>query len=128
MAEVTKTKSRNPIDKYVGERLRLRRKMLGMSQGELGKALRISFQQVQKYENGVNRIGAGRLQQMAQIFDVPVTFFFDGAPTEVNDKNMPDLELLIPSQCLSLIKAFMHIKDETMRRRIVDLVTHIAGE
>jgi transcriptional regulator with XRE-family HTH domain len=127
MGPGTKTKPPNPIDKYVGSRIRMRRKMLGMSQVNLGKALSVSFQQVQKYENGVNRVGAGRLQHLAEIFEVPVTFFFDGAPAETSDTEVHSFELLTQSQCLSLIKAFMRIKDDAMRRHIVDLVKRIAG-
>src|SRR2546425_2393566 len=70
----------NPIDKHVGSRLRMRRKMLGMSQEKLGDALGITFQQVQKYEKGTNRISASRLQHVCHILGVPVAFFFDGAP------------------------------------------------
>ncbi len=70
----------NPIDKHVGSRLRMRRKMLGMSQEKLGEALKITFQQVQKYEKGTNRISASRLQHISHILQVPVPFFFEGAP------------------------------------------------
>src|SRR5271156_21827 len=73
-------KSPNPIDKHVGSRVRMRRMMLSMSQEKLGDALGLTFQQVQKYEKGTNRIGASRLQQISQILQVPVSFFFDGAP------------------------------------------------
>ena len=73
-------KTPSPIDKHVGSRLRMRRMMLGMSQGKLGEALGITFQQVQKYEKGVNRMGASRLQQAAQNLGVSVPFFFEGAP------------------------------------------------
>ena len=73
-------KSPNPIDKHVGSRLRMRRKMLGMSQEKLGEALKITFQQVQKYEKGTNRVSASRLQHMSHILQVPVPFFFEGAP------------------------------------------------
>jgi transcriptional regulator with XRE-family HTH domain len=72
-------KAPNPVDKHVGSRVRMRRKMLAMSQEELGAALGLTFQQVQKYENGTNRIGASRLQQMSHILQVPVEFFFEGA-------------------------------------------------
>jgi transcriptional regulator with XRE-family HTH domain len=75
-----KTKTPNPIDKHVGSRLRMRRMMLGMSQEKLGEAFGLTFQQVQKYEKGMNRISASRLQQAAQILDVSVPFFFEGAP------------------------------------------------
>src|SRR5262245_11635657 len=70
----------NPIDQHVGRRVRMRRKMLAMSQQKLGAALGLTFQQVQKYERGANRIGASRLQQMSHILQVPVEFFFEGAP------------------------------------------------
>src|SRR5712675_176481 len=74
-------KAPNPIDKHVGSRVRMRRMMLSMSQEKLGDALSLTFQQVQKYEKGTNRIGASRLQQISQILQVPVAFFFEGAPT-----------------------------------------------
>ena len=73
-------KAPNPIDKHVGSRVRMRRMMLGMSQEKLGDALGLTFQQVQKYEKGANRIGASRLQQISLILQVPVSFFFEGAP------------------------------------------------
>jgi transcriptional regulator with XRE-family HTH domain len=73
-------KAPNPIDKHVGSRVRMRRMMLGMSQEKLGDALGLTFQQVQKYEKGTNRIGASRLQQISNILQVPVAFFFEGAP------------------------------------------------
>ena len=73
-------KAPNPIDKHVGARVRMRRMMLSMSQEKLGDALGLTFQQVQKYEKGTNRIGASRLQQIANILQVPVSFFFEGAP------------------------------------------------
>ena len=73
-------KAPNPIDKHVGSRVRMRRMMLGMSQEKLGDALGLTFQQVQKYEKGTNRIGASRLQQISLILQVPVSFFFEGAP------------------------------------------------
>src|SRR5271166_4294179 len=74
-------KTPNPIDKHVGARVRMRRLILGMSQGKLGEALNVTFQQVQKYEKGANRIGASRLQQLARVLEVPPAFFFEGAPS-----------------------------------------------
>src|SRR5271168_2400962 len=74
-------KAPNPIDKHVGARVRMRRLMIGMSQGKLGDALDVTFQQVQKYEKGANRIGASRLQQLARVLDVPPSYFFEGAPS-----------------------------------------------
>src|SRR3954453_19971957 len=77
---MSKTKIPNPIDKYVGSRLRVRRTMLGMSQQKLAEALGLTFQQVQKYEKGVNRMGSSRLQHASEILRVSVPFFFEGAP------------------------------------------------
>ena len=77
---VATKKAPNPIDKHVGRRVRMRRKMLAMSQQKLADELGLTFQQVQKYENGTNRMGASRLQQMSDILQVPVEFFFEGAP------------------------------------------------
>lgn len=131
-------KAPNPIDKHVGSRVRMRRMMLGMSQEKLGDALALTFQQVQKYEKGTNRIGASRLQQISQILQVPVAFFFEGAPqlsegvvTEaLQTAPSPSYvsDFLATSDGLSLTKAFMRIPDPKLRRRIVDLVQQIAGE
>jgi transcriptional regulator with XRE-family HTH domain len=131
-------KAPNPIDKHVGSRVRMRRMMLGMSQEKLGDALGLTFQQVQKYEKGTNRIGASRLQQISHILQVPVAFFFEGAPHLAGTpgpEGMADApspayvsEFLATSDGLSLTKAFMRIPDAKLRRRIVDLVQQIAGE
>jgi transcriptional regulator with XRE-family HTH domain len=129
-------KAPNPIDKHVGNRIRLRRMMLGMSQGTLGTALGLTFQQVQKYEKGANRVGASRLQQISQALEVPVAFFFEGAPAlpgrlgPGSDGPAPvDVSnFLTTSEGLALTQAFMRIKDASLRRRIVDLVQGIAGE
>jgi transcriptional regulator with XRE-family HTH domain len=129
-------KAPNPIDRYVGSRVRMRRMMLSMSQEKLGDALGLTFQQVQKYEKGTNRIGASRLQQISEILQVPVAFFFEGAPVLAG---MPDglaeapspayiSDFLATSDGLALTKAFVEIKDSRVRRRIVDLVEAIAGE
>jgi len=75
------TKAPNPVDRYVGSRVRMRRIMLGMSQEKLGEALGLTFQQVQKYEKGTNRVGASRIQQISEILQVPVSFLFEGGPT-----------------------------------------------
>jgi transcriptional regulator with XRE-family HTH domain len=132
-------KAPNPIDKHVGSRVRMRRMMLGMSQEKLGDALGLTFQQVQKYEKGTNRIGASRLQQISLILQVPVAFFFEGAPVVAGEfepvagmQEAPSpayvSDFLATSDGLSLTKAFMRIKDAKLRRRIVDLVQQIAGE
>jgi transcriptional regulator with XRE-family HTH domain len=113
--------------------------MLSMSQEKLGDALGLTFQQVQKYEKGTNRIGASRLQQIAHILQVPVSFFFEGAPatpgSQVHGGGMNEApspayvsDFLATSDGLSLTKSFMRIKNSKLRRRIVDLVEQIAGE
>lgn len=131
-------KAPNPIDKHVGSRVRMRRMMLGMSQEKLGDALDLTFQQVQKYEKGTNRIGASRLQQIAHILQVPVAFFFEGAPDLGSERSGDGMreapspayvsDFLATSDGLALTKAFMRIPDAKLRRRIVDLVQQIAGE
>jgi transcriptional regulator with XRE-family HTH domain len=123
----------NPIDKHVGSRVRMRRMMLSMSQEKLGDGLDLTFQQVQKYEKGTNRIGASRLQQIANILQVPVSFFFEGAPnvpghTDMGDAPSPAYvsDFLATTDGLSLTKAFMKIKNSKVRRRIVELVEQLA--
>src|SRR3954463_6887765 len=127
------TKAPNPTDRHVGSRVRMRRMMLSMSQEKLGDALGLTFQQVQKYEKGTNRIGASRLQQIAHILQVPVSFFFEGAPTggtgAAHEGGMGEApspayvsDFLATSDGLSLTKSFMRIKSSKLRRRIVDLV------
>ena len=127
----------NPIDKHVGSRLRMRRLMLDMSQTDIADALGLTFQQVQKYEKGTNRIGASRLQQISHILQVPVAFFFEGAPSAqvvgrsdgVSEAPSPAYvsDFLATSDGLALTKAFMRIDDSKLRRRIVDLVEQIAA-
>jgi transcriptional regulator with XRE-family HTH domain len=131
-------KAPNPIDKHVGSRVRMRRMMLGLSQEKLGDALGLTFQQVQKYEKGTNRIGASRLQQISHTLQVPVSFFFEGAPPGVSGPPAGALseapspayvsDFLATSDGLSLTKSFMRIKNSKLRRRIVDLVEQIAGD
>ena len=128
-------KRSNPIDQHVGKRVRMRRKMLGMSQGKLGDALGLTFQQVQKYEKGTNRIGASRLQHISSILEVPIPFFFEGAPTlpgqayGLDEAPSPAYvsDFLATSDGLALTKAFMRIQSAKLRRCIVDLVEEIAG-
>jgi transcriptional regulator with XRE-family HTH domain len=134
--QAIENKVANPIDRHVGGRIRMRRMMLGMSQGTLGDGLGLTFQQVQKYEKGTNRIGAGRLQHISQILQVPVPFFFEGAPdlpgqpkgfgTASSPAYVSDF--LATTDGLALTKAFMRIKDQGMRRCIVDLVEKIVEE
>jgi transcriptional regulator with XRE-family HTH domain len=126
-------KAPNPIDKHVGSRVRMRRMMLSMSQEKLGDALGLTFQQVQKYEKGTNRIGASRLQQISQILQVPVSFFFEGAPSDrpegFGEAPSPSYvtDFLATSDGLTLVKAFMRIPNAKLRRRLVELVEEMAG-
>ncbi len=128
-------KSPNPIDIHVGSRVRLRRMMLGMSQERLGENLGITFQQIQKYEKGSNRIGASRLQHIATILKVPVSFFFEDAPGGPEDttgfaenSHSYVVDFLSSSEGLSLNKAFVRIRDSKIRRKVVDLVQSLAGD
>jgi transcriptional regulator with XRE-family HTH domain len=124
----------NPIDKHVGSRVRMRRMMMSMSQEKLGDQLGLTFQQVQKYEKGTNRIGASRLQQIAQILGVPVAFFFEGAGPEATpggfrEAGSPEFvaDFLSTSEGLALTRAFLRVRDAKVRRRIVDLVEALGG-
>jgi transcriptional regulator with XRE-family HTH domain len=129
----------NPIDIHVGSRVRLRRMILGMSQEKLGESLGLTFQQVQKYEKGVNRIGASRLFDLAQVLGVPVQFFYEEAPPRALGVDLqPGMaerpaeayaaEFLGSRDGLELNKAFARISDPKVRRSIVDLVRSISGE
>ena len=119
----------NPTDKHVGSRVRMRRKMLAMSQTKLGDALGVTFQQVQKYEKGTNRIGAGRLQQISHILQVPVVFFFEDAPNASPQVPMAQIDAFVSdSNGLRLIGAFMRIDNIALRRRIAMLVQKIADD
>ena len=127
-------KSPNPIDKHVGSRVRMRRVLIGMSQERLGGALGLTFQQVQKYEKGTNRIGASRLQQIAGVLSVPPAFFFEDMP---NSDSAPEagfaedgagsvVDFLSTTEGLALNKAFVRIKEARIRKKIIDLVTALA--
>ena len=130
----------NPIDRHVGSRVRMRRVLLGMSQEKLGEALSLTFQQVQKYEKGTNRIGASRLQQISKTLNVPPAYFFDGAPSfdSGTEGSMHSaaaeagsayvVDFLSTTEGLHLNRAFARIQDAKVRRRIVDLVSALAGE
>jgi transcriptional regulator with XRE-family HTH domain len=122
-----------PVDRHVGSRVRMRRLMLGMSQTSLADKLGLTFQQVQKYEKGKNRMGSSRLQQMANILQVPVTFFFEGAPSQTRpDGRRPSSpyvsDFLATTDGLTLTKAFMQIKNAKLRRSIVNLVEDVAAD
>jgi len=127
----------NPIDVHVGSRVRLRRMLLGMSQEKLGEHLGLTFQQIQKYEKGINRIGASRLFDLARVLGVPVQFFYEELPT-AEGKALAGLgerpaesyavEFLGSREGLELNKAFARITDARVRRSIVELVRAFAGE
>lgn len=120
----------HPVDKYVGSRVRMRRIMLSISQEKLADALGLSFQQVQKYENGKNRISASRLQEISEILSVPVSFFFeDPEPTSKVDGAAHSYlsDFLSSPDGSALIKAFVRINDRTLRRRLVHLVERIGA-
>lgn len=120
--------SPNPVDVHVGGRLRLRRTLLGLSQEKLGDAIGLTFQQVQKYERGANRIGASRLHQLSQVLDVPVAFFFEGlAERAANGEGPTDNDPLLKRETLELVRAYYRIADPQVRRRIFEL-TKTLGE
>ncbi|HAK63244.1 MAG: helix-turn-helix domain-containing protein [Pseudomonadota bacterium] len=129
-------KSPDPVDVHVGSRVRLRRMLIGMSQEKLGEALDLTFQQVQKYEKGANRIGAGRLYRIAQLLGVPVQFFFDDAPGEAasvrgfseSDPAPMVMDFMHTAESVHLNRAFAGIKDPMVRKRLIDLARAVAGQ
>lgn len=135
--EMTLNKKKpNPIDIHVGSRIRLRRNMLGMSQEKLGESLGITFQQIQKYEKGTNRVGASRLQAIASIMSVPVSFFFEDAPgSEAHEaRGLAEdgstsyvVDFLNSAEGIQLNRAFVQIADPKVRRKVLELVKLLAG-
>jgi len=128
-------KAPNPIDVHVGSRLRIRRMLIGMSQEKLGESLDVTFQQIQKYEKGSNRVSASRLFDISRILDVPVQFFFDdikdgNATKKSGGKEQSDafqmIDFLSSSDGAQLIRTFSGIEDAEVRRNIIDLVKSIA--
>jgi len=123
----------NPVDRHVGSRVRLRRQILNMSQEKPGEELGVTFQQVQKYERGTNRIGAGRLWKLARVLEVPVAFFFEGAgspavePGFAEGDQTPIInDFLQSSDGVALAQAFSRITDPKVRRRVLELVRSLA--
>jgi len=129
----------NPVDVHVGARMRLRRNLLGMSQGTLGEALGLTFQQVQKYERGMNRVGASRLFDLSRVLDVPVSFFFDDMPDEIADRS-PRLisgagetsegsvgnDPLTRRETLELVRAYYRIASPETRKQLRALIAAVA--
>ncbi len=128
-------KQANPVDIQVGNRVRIRRMLIGMSQERLGELLSLTFQQVQKYEKGVNRIGAGRLFDVSRILGVPINYFYEGVGAQLagqegfaEDSAPPVMEFVSSGEGLQLSLAFMKIKDSKVRKRVLDLVKSLAEE
>ena len=123
----------HPIDVHVGSRVRLRRTLLGMNQTQLGEKLGITFQQIQKYENGFNRISASRLYQMTHILDVPVLFFFDGMPPDTDDAVPQQASsgalggVLLKRETLELVRAYYRIGDPAARKHLFELIKAMAN-
>lgn len=129
-------RSADEVDAHVGRRLRRRRTALGISQEQLGRALGLTFQQIQKYEKGQNRIGAGRLYRIANVLSVQVQYFFEGlgngsdAPPSIAS-TMPEGEIktfVASPEGRALSSGFVRIDDPTVRRRVIDLVSALASE
>jgi transcriptional regulator with XRE-family HTH domain len=128
----------SPIDVHVGSRIRLRRTLLGMSQERLGEALGLTFQQVQKYERGVNRVGASRLFDLSRVLDVPISFFFDDLPDSLANSLDPPMsrraggftersdgfgdDTLSRRETLELVRAYYRITDPAVRKRVFELI------
>ena len=131
-------KTPNPIDVHVGSRVRLRRMLVGMSQEKLGEMLGLTFQQIQKYEKGANRIGASRLYQIAQILGVPVQFFYDDMADEIKsgrtggfsevDSTPFVMDFVSSSEGLQLNRAFSNIEEPRIRKKLLDLVRALGDD
>jgi len=130
-------KTPDPIDRHVGSRVRMQRILMKMSQEKLGEALGLTFQQVQKYEKGTNRIGASRLQQISKTLNVPPSFFFEGAPSSgapsgqgfaEESSSQYVVDFLSTAEGLHLNRAFARIRDPKVRKRVLDLVTTLADQ
>lgn len=134
---IVNKKRPNPIDIHVGSRIRLRRNMLGMSQERLGEALGITFQQIQKYEKGTNRVGASRLQAISSVLGAPVSYFFEDAPgmpnqsasgmAEDNPTNYV-VDFLNSAEGLQLNRSFVKITDSRIRKRVIELVKALSAD
>lgn len=125
-------KKSNAIDQHVGSRIRLRRMSLRMSQEKLGESLGVTFQQVQKYEKGTNRVGASRLQKIAEVLNAPISFFFEEAPGALHSpietvETSSLSKVLASKEFLSLVNSFSAIRDPKVRQKVVDLVDALAA-
>ncbi|MBT5038712.1 MAG: helix-turn-helix transcriptional regulator [Rhodospirillaceae bacterium] len=128
-------KKPNPIDVHVGGRVRARRTMRGLSQSKLGKAIDTTFQQVQKYEHGTNRVSASRLHMLSQVLDVPISYFFDELPDDISGSRTPGLgpskgfegDPLAKQETQELVNAYYRMPEQKMRQRVRELVKALAG-
>ena len=134
MARSAKKKQATSIDARVGQQIRLRRVLLGMSQEELGQRLGLTFQQIQKYERGLNRIGAGRLFELARILHVGILYFYEGVVDHLSGRPLGFAEEGAPpptpphrTESAQLNTAFARISNAQVRRKIVELVKELAG-
>lgn len=118
----------DPIDVHVGQRVRLRRTLLGLSQEKLGEAIGITFQQVQKYERGTNRISASRLHSMAIVLDVPISYFFDDQDESVRPSAPTETDELYGRETLELVRAYYAVKNPSVRKRVVELIRSLGAE
>lgn len=131
VAKIAVSRAATDIDRHVAARVRFQRKLLGLSQEAVAAALGLTFQQVQKYECGQNRIGAGRLHDLARVLKVPIGFFYEGAPGEAlpeADRHEADAiaHLMTTGEGIELTRSFSRIADPSIRRGVVDLVNSIA--
>jgi transcriptional regulator with XRE-family HTH domain len=132
MLDTPSKKKPNPIDQHIGARIRLRRNMIGMSQESLGEALGITFQQIQKYEKGTNRVGGSRMQAIAESLSVPVSYFFEDAPSATSTPDRfeatPTItEMAAMPDMHRMMRAFSQINDARARRSIVEIAERVAG-
>ncbi|HTH18260.1 MAG TPA: helix-turn-helix transcriptional regulator [Magnetospirillum sp.] len=124
----TETGEPDPVDVHVGGRLRLRRTLMGLSQTDLAKAVGLTFQQVQKYESGANRVSASRLYYIAESLDVPVSFFFDDMPRDGDLVEAPRASIEPDRELLELTRNYRSITDFEVRRGIYELVKRLASK
>ena len=118
----TSNKSANRVDKLVGRNIRVHRLVRGLTQEALGEKLGVTFQQIQKYEKGTNRVGSGRLYQIAALLEVPVTAFFEGGETQSAVRNSSPYDLLADPVSLRMVQAFSELSDQKTRRAVLALV------
>ena len=135
-SSIGRVRSATPVDAHIGQKIRTRRTLLGLSQTELADVAGITFQQVQKYEKGTNRVGASRLQQFSQALGVPPSYFFDGLPTVGKKLSVPQegelsegsiVSFLGTREGVELVRGFLAIKDKSIRQNLIGLINTIKG-